>query len=354
MTTMVLRAETRPDEHRTPVVPSDARRLVQAGVQMIVERSADRCWPIEAYADAGCVVAPAGAWHDAGMTDYVVGLKELPAAPGPLVARHVLFGHAYRGQPHARALLDRFVQGGGVLLDIESLVDCAGRRTVTFGYWAGYVGGALAVLRRRGVLPSPLAPMTRAELEHELYRKSSRQGGDIGATVVLGALGRAGRGAADALRVAAPELALWDLAETRALGPGSLSAFSTLVHVIGTSEPGPPMLRVADTGRGLVELVVDVTCDGGTPYDRLQLSDAPTGWDAPVRTLETGGELIAVDNLPSLLPAESSAEFSSRLLPHLLGLHRDGLSDPAWSHVVSRFRHESAIATSSPPSEAST
>ena len=36
--------------------------------------------------------------------------------------------------------------GGGALLDLEYLTDDHGRRLAAFGYWAGYVGAALAVL----------------------------------------------------------------------------------------------------------------------------------------------------------------------------------------------------------------
>ncbi len=35
-------------------------------------------------------------------------------------------------------------------------------------------------------------------------------------------------------------------------------------------------------------------------------------------------EVIAIDNLPSLLPREASEGFSADLTPHLLGLAEDG------------------------------
>ncbi|MGW5619111.1 hypothetical protein ACWEWH_35900, partial [Streptomyces sp. NPDC003877] len=45
-------------------------------------------------------------------------------------------------------------------------------------------------------------------------------------------------------------------------------------------------------------------------------------------------DLIAIDNLPSLLPLESSADFSAALLPQLLDF---GVTGP-WGRCLDRFR----------------
>ena len=81
--------------------------------------------------------------------------------------------------------------GGGALLDIEYLTDDGGRRLAAFGYWAGYLGAALAVLHYRGQLSAPLRSGTQAELDDRL-RAGSQQDGPT--AVVIGALGRSGRG----------------------------------------------------------------------------------------------------------------------------------------------------------------
>ncbi|MGH3738312.1 MAG: saccharopine dehydrogenase, partial [Micromonosporaceae bacterium] len=159
-----IRHETRDTERRAPVVPADAATLVAAGAQVTVEESPQRVFGIEEYAAAGAAVAPAGSWVEADPDWYVVGLKELPETPRSLRHRHVYFGHAYKGQPGADALLRRFAGGDGALLDIEYLVDETGRRLAAFGYWAGYAGAALTVLHHRGELETPLTPLPRADL----------------------------------------------------------------------------------------------------------------------------------------------------------------------------------------------
>jgi saccharopine dehydrogenase (NAD+, L-lysine-forming) len=64
--------------------------------------------------------------------------------------------------------------------------------------------------------------------------------------------------------------------------------------------------------------------------------DETTDWDEPFRRLREDPplDLIAIDNLPSLLPLESSADFSAALLPHLLDF---GVSGP-WGRCLDRFR----------------
>ncbi|GAB2850055.1 hypothetical protein GCM10027074_15980 [Streptomyces deserti] len=120
-----LRHEARTTERRTPIVPHDARRLVESGVEVTVEESPQRIFPVAQYEAAGCRVAPAGSWVSAPAETVVVGLKELPGEPAELVHRHVYFGHAYKRQPGAAGLLRRFAAGGGALLDLEYLVDAA-------------------------------------------------------------------------------------------------------------------------------------------------------------------------------------------------------------------------------------
>jgi saccharopine dehydrogenase (NAD+, L-lysine-forming) len=335
-----LRHESRDSEQRTPIVPADARTLIARGVSLTVERSPHRVFPIAEYADAGCRIAEPGSWVDAPADSVVVGLKELPAAPAELRHRHVMFGHAYKGQPGAVELLRRFVAGGGELLDLEYLVDDAGRRLTAFGYWAGYVGAALAVLSARGTLTTPLRSLTREVLDGEL---ADRPPSAPPRALVIGALGRSGHGARDALAVAGIEPTRWDIEETRALDKEALLGHDILVNTVYTDRPATPFVTgddVVDPGRRLAT-IVDVTCDAGSPYNLLPLYDTVTDWQAPVRRLvdETDGpaplDLIAIDNLPSLLPVEASIGFSADLAPHLLTLNDP---DSAWRGCRARFR----------------
>jgi saccharopine dehydrogenase (NAD+, L-lysine-forming) len=331
-----MRHEERADEQRAPIVPADVRALIGLGVEITVEESAQRVFPASEYAAAGCQLASPGSWVDAPGDVFVLGIKELPAEPAALRHRHIFFGHAYKEQAGGRELLDRFVAGGGALLDLEYLVDDQGRRLAAFGYWAGYVGAALAALQARGRLRRPLAPMTRSELDHELA--ASAPCPPLRA-LVIGALGRSGRGACDALGASGVAVTRWDVAETGDnLDRQELLSHDLLVNTVLATTPVPPFVRptdVSDAARRL-SVISDVSCDVTSDRNVLPIYDAVTTWQEPVRRLSEVPplDLIAIDNLPSLLPREASVDFSAELAPHL-----PALTDPigVWKRCLASF-----------------
>jgi saccharopine dehydrogenase (NAD+, L-lysine-forming) len=315
MTDIWIRHETRSTERRTPVVPSDAATLIEAGIAVTVEESPQRAFPIEDYVAAGCALAPAGSWVDAPADTFIVGLKELPDGPPELEHRHVMFGHAFKGQVGGKELLARFVAGGGALLDLEYLTGAGGHRLAAFGYWAGYIGAALAVLQARGVLPVPVTPWTRAELDEMIAASANGL-----RALVTGALGRSGRGACDALVVAGIAPTRWDRSDTKVLDHAALLDHDILVNGVLVNEPTPPFVtRDLLAGPHRLSVVADVTVDVTSSLNVLPIYDEVTTWDEPVRPA-SGVDLIAIDNLPSLLPVEASTTFSAELTPQLHSL----------------------------------
>lgn len=339
--TILLRAEQRASERRTPITPDGAAELRQAGVRVLVESSAMRIFGDELYAAAGVELVPAGTWLEADPDVVVVGIKELPDEPDALRHRHVYFGHAFKGQHGAAELLGRFRAGGGQLLDLEYLVNDNGHRVVAFGYWAGFMGAALAALHLAGRLMAPLQPMSLDEVT-SLLQEAAESVGDRRA-VVTGAFGRAGRGAVDALRLADTEVSLWDRDDTIRLDSDALVAHDLLVHCVHATTVQPPFLTEADRlrpGRRL-RVLSDVTADVTSALNLLPVSDRHTSWARPVRRIwepATQGavalDAIVIDNLPSLLPEQASLDFSKGLVPLLPGLFGD---QPVWQRAADRF-----------------
>lgn len=310
-----IRAETRPTEQRAPLVPHDAAALVADGWRVTVEESATRVFTLGEYRDGGCEPAATGSWPDAPRDAVVLGIKELPESPRALEHTHVFFAHAFKGQTGAAETLARFAEGGGELLDVEYLtVD--GRRVVAFGYWAGYVGAGLGVRAARGRL-GPVAPGTRADFDAMLVGP----GGPLRA-VVVGAHGRSGQGACDALRVAGVEPTRWDVTHTLHLDRSALLGHDLLVNCVASAAPGEPFVRPEDLDRPDRRLgtVADVTCDVTSHHNRIPVNAAVTTWAEPVRVVRSDGgplSVIAIDNLPSLLPREASIDFSAQLVAQL-------------------------------------
>ena len=83
--TLHIRAETKPLEHRTAVPPKVARKLVEAGYVVNVERSPLSIFPDNEYEGTGATLVPTGSWTEAPKDHIVVGLKELPEEDFALV-----------------------------------------------------------------------------------------------------------------------------------------------------------------------------------------------------------------------------------------------------------------------------
>lgn len=323
-----LRAESRPNERRAGLAPEGARALLAAGWRLTVEESAARVFPAADYPGAR---APEGSWPQAPDDAIVFGLKELPEGDAPLRHAHLMFGHAYKGQPAGRRLLDRLAAGGGTLLDLEHLTDEGGRRRAAFGHWAGYAGAAIALrcwaAQRRGAVAGPVhaygsAPAMLLELQAELAPLRTRP-----TALVVGARGRVGRGATELLTHMGVPCTLWDVDETRgrAAFPEAL-AHDLLVNAI-LAAPGAPVLVPADAPRRprALSVIADIACDPRSDFSPIKVYGAETTWESPaVRVAEDPPlDVTAIDNLPSLLPRESSEDFAAQLLPVLLEMPDD-------------------------------
>jgi saccharopine dehydrogenase (NAD+, L-lysine-forming) len=321
-----VRGEQRPNEERVGLTPEGAATLIAQGFRITVEDSPHRCLPLHPYLDAGCEAAPFASWPDAPADAIVFGLKELPDDGTPLRHRHILFGHAYKGQPDGPLLLARFRAGGGALYDLESLVDEAGRRVAAFGYWAGFAGAGVTVKAWLAQQAGGVCPPVRrwadkaamvADLAAEMPATKPR-------ALVIGALGRVGTGAADLCAALGIAVTRWDMAETAHGGPFPEVLEHELFFNCILARPGSPVFVPADTPARARRLTAigDIACDPGSAYNPVPVYDHVTDWAAPVVRVHDAPPLdvMAIDNLPSLLPVESSRDFATQLLPHLAAL----------------------------------
>ena len=334
MTHLWIRAEQRENEERVGITRAGVVALLAAGVKITVEHSSVRAIPIDDYMAAGCAIAPENSWPDAPADAIVFGLKELPEDGTPLRHRHIMFGHAYKGQSAGRVLLDRFAAAGGTLFDLEYLVDETGRRVAAFGYWAGFAGAAVSyhcwVAQQRGELAGPISRFAdKTALQHVLTKIYD---GPKPNAMVIGALGRVGTGASDFCEAMDITVTKWDLAETAGVGPFPEILQHNLFLNCILARPGCPVFVPASARAAERRLTVigDIACDPTSDFSPIKVYDRVTTWAAPALRVADAPPLdvMAIDNLPSLLPIESSEDFAQQLLPSLLSLatldRRDG------------------------------
>lgn len=337
-----VRAEQRPNEERVGLTPEGAASLIARGFRVTIEESPHRALPLAPYLAAGCAAAPFASWPSAPRDAIIFGLKELPEDGTPLPHRHILFGHAYKGQPAGPALLARFKAGGGTLYDLESLVDEWGRRVAAFGYWAGFAGAGVSVLAwavqdQGGICPRVSRWADKGAMVADL---ATRLGTRRPNALIIGALGRVGTGAADLCEALGLSVTRWDMAETARGGPFPEVLEHDLFFNCILARPGCPVFVPADVGTlpRRLRVIGDIACDPGSAYNPVPVYDAVTDWAAPVVRVHDAPPLdvMAIDNLPSLLPVESSQDFAAQLLPHLATL--DAPDRGVWGRAADEFR----------------
>lgn len=351
MTHLWVRAEQRPNEQRVGLSPDGAGTLLDAGLRVTVEQSSVRAIPIDAYRAAGCEIAAENSWPDAPSDAIVFGLKELPEDGTPLNHRHILFGHAYKGQPAGRILLGRFRSGGGTMYDLEYLVDEGGRRVAAFGYWAGYAGAAVALkcwaAQTHGAIAGPVSVYGGSnDLRDDLQTELDDTGNPRPSAMVIGALGRVGTGASDLCEALGVTVTRWDMAETASGGPFPEILTHDIFFNCILARPGTPVFvpATAKSAPRSLRVIGDIACDPDSDFSPVKVYDHTTTWDEPALRVHDAPPLdvTAIDNLPSMLPVESSHDFAEQLLPSLLTL--DNLEGGVWGRAKDTFdRHANEV-----------
>nr|POE63266.1 saccharopine dehydrogenase [nad(+), l-lysine-forming] [Quercus suber] len=279
-TVIHVRAETKPLEHRTAITPTVAKKLVDDGYTVNVEKAPLSIFKDEEYEGTGASLVPTGSWVDVPADHIIVGLKELPEEEFPLKHTH-----------------------------------------------AGFAGAALALLAWAWQLKhgkdKPLPGVSAYENETALLKdvktaveEGKAQAGHYPRVLVIGALGRCGKGAVD------------------------LCIKAGLQNILI-----PPFVSKESlaSSRRKLAVVCDVSCDTTNPHNPIPIYEINTTFDKPTVPVELpagSGDLpltvISIDHLPSLLPREASEAFSSQLLPSLLSL-KDRKKTRVWQQAEKLF-----------------
>lgn len=320
MKTVVLRHEIKSHERRTPLTPVGASILLKDGGKVIIESSPTRIFSDAEYVQVGCEIVEMGYWRTCPKDYLILGLKELPLEDFPIEHKHIYFAHIFKGQEGSTEVFKRYTEGGGELFDLEFLTDQNNKRVCAFGYWAGYVGGAVSLLEyfQEGGL-NKLSDFDSKELLIQEIRKLSKDKPSP-KILIIGALGRCGTGARDLLQVCGFNSTNWDLEETKNGGPyDEILDHHIFINAALIFKKINPFLTKEMILResSLLKVVSDVSCDPNSDLNPIPIYDRITSWEAPSLRVENKLSVIAVDNLPSVLPKESSEDFAEQLFPHL-------------------------------------
>ena len=134
----------------------------------------------------------------------------------------------------------------------------------------------------------------------------------------------------------------WDMAETASGGPfPEVLSHEIFLNCI-LARPGCPVFVPASAKTDARKLTVigDIACDPTSDFSPIKVYDRATDCDAPaLRVAEMPPlDVTAIDNLPSLMPVESSQDYAAQLLPSLLTLGQ--LDQGVWGRAKADYnRH---------------
>ncbi|MDC0042967.1 saccharopine dehydrogenase [Paracoccaceae bacterium] len=340
-----IRAEQRKNEKRVGITPLDASKLLRAGIKVTVEDSADRIIPIEEYNKVGCEIAKEHGWPSAPKNTIILGLKELPKYTEIIEHKHIMFGHAFKGQTCGLELLKKFKAGKGILYDLEYLTNPEGRRLAAFGYWAGFAGAAVSLKAYadqqniKGICGPVSVFENKDAMLDNVQKELLNVENKFPKILVVGAKGRVGTGAIDFCEAVGLTVTKWDIEETKKGEPfPEIFEHEVFLNCILAKPGGPIFIRNKhlNANRNL-RVIGDISCDPDSSFNPLPIYNSATNWEIPVERMEASQTLdvMAIDNLPSLLPYESSIDFSKQLLPLLLDLNRT--KNNAWDRAEEAF-----------------
>jgi saccharopine dehydrogenase (NAD+, L-lysine forming) len=85
-------------------------------------------------------------------------------------------------------------------------------------------------------------------------------------------------------------------------------------------------------------VIGDIACDPTSDFSPIKVYDRATDWAAPALRVHEHPPLdvTSIDNLPSLLPLESSEDYAAQLLPSLLTL--GDLKADVWGRAAVEFK----------------
>ncbi len=323
-----LRAEHRENEKRVGLTPQGATQLINKGIRVSVEASDKRIISTKDYKDAGCEIVSAGSWENAPEDVIIFGLKELPNNDTPLKHSHIMFGHAFKGQVSGKKLLRKFKSGGGTLYDIEYLTQDTGKRVAAFGYWAGFAGAYVTLKVWISQLKKEKCPPLYAfNDKRKLLKDISNEINSIKtlpSAIVIGSLGRVGTGVCDFCEESSLNIKKWDLVETSSGGPFPEVLNHEILFNCVVATPNTPVFfqpNYIDSKRKL-RVIGDIACDPDSDYNPIPIYNEPTTWTNPGLKIANDPplDIMAIDNLPSLLPKESSIDFAEQIFPYLMQL----------------------------------
>jgi saccharopine dehydrogenase (NAD+, L-lysine-forming) len=326
-----LRKEVYPNEFRCPIVPNDVKILKANGFDVIIQSSELRCFSDSEFEQAGATITDKHWVYFPN--SLIIGLKELDNIEKLNSHTHIYFSHTFKNQSGSKIILDFFTKSKSNLYDLEYFVDSKGKRLLAFGFYAGFIGAGLGLLQYgKKFIGEKLTGLNYWKSSQNLISQIQNYNFPLNFKIcIIGSNGRCGSGAKallDKIGLKYFELHSQDIKL-------NLESYDLVINCINlTKDIGTWYDSSTEFNKHTV--IVDVSCDYTNLNNPIKIYNKKTTWEEPVFKYNEFVDIIAIDNLPSLLPYESSTEFSSLLTNLLTQYEQD--QNKYWENNLQTFK----------------
>ena len=331
-----IRREYNEFEYRTPIVPSDINNLIHMGFVVYVQTSEHRIFLDNEYKENGAIITEKY-WYDDLIFNnaLIIGLKDIEDLHKLSHHRHLYFSHSYKNQTNCQEILSAFMKSSSIIYDFEYFVDNVNKRVISFGFYAGIVGCILGLLQY----------LKKHNSGHNILNISYWNTIDevmpyiiqhidiisqLNITIV-GANGNTGSG----VKYILDKLKIKYEVFNKTSDKSSLKNSDILYNCICLHNTSTEIWFDKNTCFTKPFIISDISCDYSQVNNPIQLYDKNTTWQNPVYSYNKYVDIIAINNLPSLLPRESSIYFSSKCVELLRNL--DGDTNDYWKNTEKVF-----------------
>jgi saccharopine dehydrogenase (NAD+, L-lysine-forming) len=290
--TIIIRNETKKDEHRTPLIPEHCGILIKKyNYKIYVETSKNRCYSDNDYENEGCIIIDEDIWINIGLNNkkcIILGLKELSLDHLKKLDnhQHVYFSHFIKNN---NPLINNFFHSNSKLFDLEYFIDNNNKRLTSFGYYAGICGINIGLKEW-------------SKISHKKIEELN--------ICIIGPNGNSGLGVRsilDNLNVKYKCLYTND-------AKNNLWIYDIIVNCIKLSNKIDPFITKHELiNFNKTTLIIDISCDPTHPFNPFPIYNKTTTFNEIVLKINDNLNIISIDNLPSYYSLESSNYFSNLL-----------------------------------------
>lgn len=311
-----IRAELNPNEYRCPIVPHDIKKLIEYGYIVYIESSTSRIYTNEEYIKNGAILTNKKWYSDEFNQGIIIGLKELSNLDKLNNHIHVYFSHSYKNQNNSNEILNSFKKSNSLLYDFEYFLNNENKRIIAFGFHAGYVGCCLGLLQHftKKNTNNNISDLKIWNSCSELLNDVKKIYNKNIEVAIIGVNGKSGMCVFNILDYLGIKCSKYNRNDSKV----NLERFDIIYNCIKL-DVHLNEVWLDNTIDYIKQLtIVDISCDYTRNNNPIKIYNKSTTWEEPILSYNKYVDIIAIDNLPSLLPKDSSNEFSDNCTKLLL------------------------------------